>query len=68
LDECVATGEDVGSGCVRESTHRIEPLFAVAMIPFEAIVQVLRGAVFCEWQDGPQGGYTLPYRWLPAPV
>ncbi len=45
-----------------EATHRPDPPFQVLMVPFELVVQVLRGAMLCRGQHGAYDlGITLRF-------
>ncbi len=58
LDERMPTGDQVGRGRLLETAHRIEPLLEMLVVPFQSVVQVLRGPVLRLWQNGPEG------RWI----
>ncbi len=50
-------GEEVGRGRLLEPAHRIQPLLAVAVIAFHAVVQVAGATMLYGWQDRAERGW-----------
>ncbi len=47
-------GTCVGVGKVLAAAHRVQPLFEVSMIPFQAIIQIFRAPMLDLGQDYPK--------------